>query len=140
MKRRSSLILISTDLLTGSNRQFPYALSALPGYLRSEWDKPFFRPYREAFPEDVRDTPEQLMAYVRELSEKDIKVGCLKQLQGQWLHFLFNYHVSANIGSAYAFLFIYHVRCAVLFSHSPLASHHCPRLRRRHPINCVTYH
>ncbi|KAL0640667.1 enolase-phosphatase E1 [Maublancomyces gigas] len=51
------------------------------------------------------------MAYVRELSEKDIKVGCLKQLQGQWLHFLLKYHVSANIGSAYSmrsFLFIYH--------------------------------
>ncbi|RPB11484.1 acireductone synthase-like protein [Morchella conica CCBAS932] len=61
---------------------FPYAIAALPGYIRSEWDSPSFRPYRDAFPEDVRDSPEQLMSYVREVSEKDIKVSCLKQLQG----------------------------------------------------------
>ncbi|KAL7272316.1 enolase-phosphatase E1 [Rhizina undulata] len=61
---------------------FPYALAALPAFLKAQWDSPSFQPYREAFPEDVKDTPAHLEAYVRELSEKDLKVSCLKQLQG----------------------------------------------------------
>lgn len=89
LRNGDRLQIISTTRFTNelsvgvSAGKFPYAIAALPGYIRSEWDSPSFRPYRDAFPEDVRDSPEQLMSYVREVSEKDIKVSCLKQLQGQ---------------------------------------------------------
>ncbi|KAI5790240.1 HAD-like domain-containing protein, partial [Geopyxis carbonaria] len=61
---------------------FPYALEVLPSYLQENWSDSSFEKYRDAFPEEVRGTPQSLEAYVRELSAKDLKVPCLKQLQG----------------------------------------------------------
>jgi len=62
--------------------QFPYALEVLSDFLRHNWDDASFKPYRDAFPENARDTPEHLETYVRELTAQDLKVACLKQLQG----------------------------------------------------------
>jgi len=61
---------------------FPYALRVLPAYLREHWTSPDFEPYKAAFPEHAHRSPEALETYVRELSEKDVKVPCLKGLQG----------------------------------------------------------
>ena len=61
---------------------FPYALDVLPGFLHENWSAPEFAPYRDAFPAEACDTPEHLEAYVRELTAQDLKVPCLKQLQG----------------------------------------------------------
>ncbi|KAF8544136.1 acireductone synthase-like protein [Trichophaea hybrida] len=61
---------------------FPYALSVLPAFLRDNWNKASFEPFRDAFPEHARDTPEHLESYVRDLTSQDLKVACLKQLQG----------------------------------------------------------
>jgi hypothetical protein len=74
----ATLLLRRTDLWL----QFPYALDVLPAFLRDNWNEPSFQPYREAFPDHARDTPEHLESYVRELTAKDLKVACLKQLQG----------------------------------------------------------
>lgn len=63
--------------------QFPYALRVLPAYLREHWTSPEFEPYKAAFPEHAHRSPEALETYVRELSEKDVKVPCLKGLQGK---------------------------------------------------------
>jgi hypothetical protein len=68
---------------TDRSMQFPYALEVLPDFLHHNWDEPSFKPYRDAFPEDARDTPEHLESYVRELTAQDLKVACLKQLQGK---------------------------------------------------------
>jgi len=61
---------------------FPYALHALPAYLRENWSSPDFEPYKAMFPEHARQSPDVLESYVRELTEKDVKVPCLKGLQG----------------------------------------------------------
>ncbi|CCX34231.1 Similar to Enolase-phosphatase E1; acc. no. C7Z9X4 [Pyronema omphalodes CBS 100304] len=67
---------------------FPYALAALPKYLEEHWDDEDFKPYRDAFPEGHRENKDVLEAYVRELTAKDVKVACLKQLQGVYQNFL----------------------------------------------------
>ncbi|KAK5132352.1 hypothetical protein LTR08_009187 [Meristemomyces frigidus] len=61
---------------------FPYAIEALPHVLATKWDNPTFQPYRDAFPEDVRASPEKLRAHVEDLTKRDIKVAYLKNLQG----------------------------------------------------------
>ncbi|KAF8463617.1 HAD-like domain-containing protein [Kalaharituber pfeilii] len=61
---------------------FPYALNALPAFLEANWDSPDFVPYKDAFPQSAQQSPAALEAYVRDLTEKDVKVACLKDLQG----------------------------------------------------------
>lgn len=64
------------------NALFPYSLAVLPKFLDKNWSEDSFQPYRDAFPENVRTSPQCLEAHVRELSAKDLKAPCLKQLQG----------------------------------------------------------
>ncbi|KAL2156079.1 hypothetical protein VTH82DRAFT_824 [Thermothelomyces myriococcoides] len=61
---------------------FPYALSALPATLDSEWSTPQFAPYRDAFPPEHAATPEAFLAHVRDLMSRDVKIAYLKSLQG----------------------------------------------------------
>ncbi|KAF8453778.1 HAD-like domain-containing protein [Terfezia claveryi] len=61
---------------------FPYALNTLPKFLKKNWSSPDFAPYKAAFPEHAQESPAALQSYVRELTEKDVKVTCLKNLQG----------------------------------------------------------
>jgi enolase-phosphatase E1 len=62
--------------------QFPYALKALPSVLETQWDSPRFAPYREAFPAEHRASPAALNAHVKDLTERDVKIAYLKNLQG----------------------------------------------------------
>ncbi|KIW48923.1 2,3-diketo-5-methylthio-1-phosphopentane phosphatase, variant 2 [Exophiala oligosperma] len=64
------------------NTLFPYALQALPDILRTKWDDPGFVKYRDAFPETARSSPEAFEAHVKDLSERDVKIAYLKNLQG----------------------------------------------------------
>ncbi|KIW26375.1 2,3-diketo-5-methylthio-1-phosphopentane phosphatase [Cladophialophora immunda] len=61
---------------------FPYALKALPDVLASKWDDPTFVSYRDAFPEPAASSPEAFEAHVRDLTERDVKIAYLKNLQG----------------------------------------------------------
>ncbi|KAM0200630.1 hypothetical protein ACHAPA_010166 [Fusarium lateritium] len=65
---------------------FPYALDALPNVLDQEWDSPEFAKYRNAFPEEYRNSRSDLEAHVRDLVRRDVKIAYLKSLQGYlWL-------------------------------------------------------
>jgi enolase-phosphatase E1 len=61
---------------------FPFALNALPQILDEQWDSPAFAEYRNAFPEEYRDSREALEAHVRDLVARDVKISYLKGLQG----------------------------------------------------------
>lgn len=67
---------------TTSHHQFPYALSALPDVLATQWDSDKFIPYRDAFPAEHRSSPEALEAHVRDLTARDVKAAYHKNLQG----------------------------------------------------------
>ncbi|KAK4550860.1 hypothetical protein LTR36_000440 [Oleoguttula mirabilis] len=41
-----------------------------------------FQPYRDAFPEDVRASPETFQAHVEDLTRRDVKIAYHKNLQG----------------------------------------------------------
>lgn len=62
--------------------QFPFSLNVLPGVLESQWDKPEFIKYKEAFPAEHSSSKESLEAHFRELVTKDVKVAYVKDLQG----------------------------------------------------------
>ncbi|KAF4988502.1 hypothetical protein FDECE_15026 [Fusarium decemcellulare] len=65
---------------------FPYALEALPKVLDEEWDSPDFAKYRDAFPEEYRNSRPDFEAHVRDLVKRDVKIAYLKSLQGYlWL-------------------------------------------------------
>ncbi|KAJ4260711.1 enolase-phosphatase E1 [Fusarium torreyae] len=65
---------------------FPYALEALPKVLDQEWDSPEFTKYRDAFPEEYRNSRSDFEAHVRDLVKRDVKIAYLKSLQGYlWL-------------------------------------------------------
>ncbi|KAK4903878.1 enolase-phosphatase E1 [Elasticomyces elasticus] len=64
------------------NTLFPYAIRALPQVLKQKWDDSAFTPYRDAFPEEYRSSPEALQAHVEDLTRRDVKVAYLKNLQG----------------------------------------------------------
>lgn len=61
---------------------FPYALKALPQVLADKWDDDKFAPYRDAFPEEHRGSPQALQTHVEDLTKRDVKVAYLKNLQG----------------------------------------------------------
>ncbi|KAG9249195.1 HAD-like domain-containing protein, partial [Calycina marina] len=61
---------------------FPYALSALPETLATQWDAPSFQQYRDAFPAEHRLCPAAFSAHVHDLMAKDLKIPYLKALQG----------------------------------------------------------
>lgn len=50
--------------------------------LATKWNDEDFRPYRDAFPEHARSSPQTLQAYVEQLTKDDVKVACHKNLQG----------------------------------------------------------
>ncbi|KAE9374489.1 2,3-diketo-5-methylthio-1-phosphopentane phosphatase [Stipitochalara longipes BDJ] len=64
------------------NVLYPYSLKALPGVLATQWDSPFFAPYRNSFPEEHSTSPEALSAHFNDLVSHDVKVSYLKDLQG----------------------------------------------------------
>jgi enolase-phosphatase E1 len=67
--------------------QFPHALKALPDVLKSKWDSEDFKPYRDAFPEEAKASPEALQAHVEDLTRRDVKIAYHKNLQGYlWEH------------------------------------------------------
>lgn len=61
---------------------FPYALTALPEVAKTKWDDPNFITYRDAFPQEHRESPEKLVAHVEDLTKRDVKIAYLKNLQG----------------------------------------------------------
>ncbi|EXJ53755.1 2,3-diketo-5-methylthio-1-phosphopentane phosphatase [Cladophialophora psammophila CBS 110553] len=63
-------------------KKFPYALKALPDVLASKWEDPTFISYRDAFPESATSSPEAFEAHVKDLTERDVKIAYLKNLQG----------------------------------------------------------
>jgi len=66
---------------------FPYALDALPKVLDEQWDTPSFSQYRDAFPEEYRNSRDAFEAHVRDLVARDVKASYLKALQGHlWQH------------------------------------------------------
>lgn len=64
------------------DKLFPYALAVMPAFIRENWDAEFFRPYRDAFPAEAQESPEALEGYIRNATAKDLKIACLKSLQG----------------------------------------------------------
>ncbi|KIX97849.1 uncharacterized protein Z520_06627 [Fonsecaea multimorphosa CBS 102226] len=61
---------------------FPYALKALPDVLASKWNDSTFISYRDAFPESAASSPEAFETHVKDLTERDVKIAYLKNLQG----------------------------------------------------------
>ncbi|RYP02786.1 hypothetical protein DL764_005616 [Monosporascus ibericus] len=61
---------------------YPFSLKALPEVLESQWDKPEFAQYREAFPAEYSSSKETLEVHFRELVTKDVKASYVKNLQG----------------------------------------------------------
>ncbi|KAF5695423.1 enolase-phosphatase e1 [Fusarium denticulatum] len=54
--------------------------------LDQEWDSPEFAKYRDAFPEECRNSRSDFEAHVRDLVKRDVKIAYLKSLQGYlWL-------------------------------------------------------
>ncbi|KAK6353549.1 enolase-phosphatase E1 [Orbilia brochopaga] len=65
---------------------FPYTLTALPEVLAEKWDTDEFAPYRNDFPPEHRSDPADFLSHVRELTNNDVKIAYLKNLQGYlWL-------------------------------------------------------
>ncbi|KAK0933068.1 enolase-phosphatase E1, partial [Friedmanniomyces endolithicus] len=60
----------------------PYALRALPAVLATQWNSPDFIPYRQAFPPHHSASPATLQAHVEDLTNRDVKIAYLKDLQG----------------------------------------------------------
>lgn len=62
--------------------KFPYAIKALPDVLATKWNDEDFKSYREAIPSKHTTSPEALQAHVADLTQRDVKVAYLKNLQG----------------------------------------------------------
>lgn len=54
----------------------------MPDVLKTQWDSEEFKPLRDEFPEEFRQSPEALQAHVEDLTKRDVKVAYLKALQG----------------------------------------------------------
>lgn len=50
--------------------------------MESKWNDLTFVPYRDAFPEEFRSSPEALQAHVEDLTRRDVKIAYHKDLQG----------------------------------------------------------
>lgn len=50
--------------------------------MESKWDDEDFKPYKEAFPAEAQESPEALQAHVEDLTQRDVKIASLKNLQG----------------------------------------------------------
>ncbi|KAK3357474.1 enolase-phosphatase E1 [Lasiosphaeria hispida] len=61
---------------------FPYALEALPGTLKAQWDTPQFAQYRDAFPAEHAVNETAFTDHVKDLMRRDVKAPYLKSLQG----------------------------------------------------------
>ncbi|KAK0308240.1 enolase-phosphatase E1 [Friedmanniomyces endolithicus] len=62
--------------------KFPYALRALPAVLATQWTSPTFIPYRQAFPPSHNTSPSALQSHIEDLTQRDVKIAYLKDLQG----------------------------------------------------------
>ena len=62
--------------------QFPYALKALPEVVDNKWQDKGFAEYRDAFPAEHRTSPATFLEHVRDLTQRDVKIAYLKNLQG----------------------------------------------------------
>jgi enolase-phosphatase E1 len=51
--------------------------------LANKWGDSTFLPYRDAFPEAARSSPEAFEAHVKDLTQRDVKIAYLKNLQGK---------------------------------------------------------
>lgn len=55
--------------------------------LKDKWDSEGFKPFRDDFPEEHRQSPEAFKAHVEDLTERNSKIAYLKNLQGYlWEH------------------------------------------------------
>ncbi|KAK0251388.1 enolase-phosphatase E1 [Friedmanniomyces endolithicus] len=63
-------------------QKFPFALRALPAVLATQWNTSTFIPYRQAFPPQHSASPATLQAHVEDLTNRDVKIAYLKDLQG----------------------------------------------------------
>ncbi|KAK6079197.1 2,3-diketo-5-methylthio-1-phosphopentane phosphatase [Seiridium cupressi] len=61
---------------------FPYALRVLPDTIKTQWDEPKFKEYRDVFPAEYRDDQEAFQSHVVDLMSRDVKISYLKNLQG----------------------------------------------------------
>ncbi|KAF3022657.1 enolase-phosphatase E1 [Neopestalotiopsis sp. 37M] len=61
---------------------FPYALRVLPETVKTQWDEPKFKEYRDLFPAEYRDNQDAFQAHVIDLASRDVKISYLKNLQG----------------------------------------------------------
>lgn len=57
-------------------------MEALPKVLDEEWDSPSFAKYRNAFPQEYRDSRQEFEAHFNDLVSRDVKIAYLKSLQG----------------------------------------------------------
>jgi hypothetical protein len=64
-------------------QQFPYAIDALPRVLETKWDDKDFKQYRDAFPQSATESPAAFQAHVEDLTQRDVKIASLKDLQGK---------------------------------------------------------
>lgn len=62
--------------------KFPFALQVLPNIAAKRWDEDEFRSYVQAFPKEAQANPGALVLHVTDLTENDVKVASLKNLQG----------------------------------------------------------
>ncbi|KAH6654371.1 HAD-like domain-containing protein [Truncatella angustata] len=61
---------------------FPYALRVLPEIVKTQWDHPKFKEYRNFFPVEYKDNQDAFQAHVVDLVSRDVKISYLKNLQG----------------------------------------------------------
>ncbi len=75
-------LFLTAEPLTPSGK-FRYALEALPDVLATKWDDGTFKTYCDSFPESATVSREAFEAHVKDLTERDVKVAYLKDLQGK---------------------------------------------------------
>jgi enolase-phosphatase E1 len=78
----TSHITRSRQLIRVGAVQFPYALRVLPDTLKTQWDSPNFKKYRDAFPEEHSGSKEAFETHFKDLVDRDVKIAYLKGLQG----------------------------------------------------------
>lgn len=50
--------------------------------IKQKWDHDEFATYKKDFPSDAQLSPDAFLAHVRDLTERDVKIAYLKNLQG----------------------------------------------------------
>jgi len=65
-----------------TSHKFPYALKALPRVAKAQWWEPSFQEYIKDFPEHAQTNEYTLISHVEDLTQRDVKIASLKNLQG----------------------------------------------------------